>query len=160
MTVSISLGDIGRFRLLIWSCLTLLPGISLENFPFPPDFPVLLSIGFCNWIWWFFRSPSFCCYVSPLHFWFFWILSLCPLVSLSKGLSICGFSQRTSSWFGLFFVYFVIFPTWLISALSLIISCCLGLLCIFASSSSSFFFPRTYRSAVNLLVYAPSSFIL
>ena len=28
--------------------LTLVPGISLENHPFHPDLPVLLSIGFCS----------------------------------------------------------------------------------------------------------------
>ena len=46
-----------------------------------------------------------------------WILSLCPLVSLAKGLSILLLSQRTSSRFYWFFV-----STWLISALYLIIS--------------------------------------
>jgi hypothetical protein len=38
-----------------------------------------------------------------------WILSLCYLVSLSKGLSILLIFQRTNSWFCWFFVLFFLF---------------------------------------------------
>jgi hypothetical protein len=47
------------------------------------------------------------------------ILSLCPLVSLAKGLSILLIFSKNQ-----LLVYLIIFVyTWLISALSLIISC-------------------------------------
>jgi len=44
------------FFLGVWGCfdglsvhdLTLVPGIYLEKCAFPPDFPVLLNIDFCN----------------------------------------------------------------------------------------------------------------
>ena len=84
-----------------------------------------------------------------------WILSLCPLVSLAKGLSILLIFSKNQLlvWLILCIVLFV--STWLISALSLIISCCLLLLGEFASFCS-----RAFRCAVKLLVYAPSSFLL
>jgi hypothetical protein len=60
------------------------------------------------------------------------ILSLCPLVSLAKGLSILLIFSKSQLlvWLILCIVLFV--STWLISALSLIISCHLLLLGIFA----------------------------
>jgi hypothetical protein len=83
------------------------------------------------------------------------ILSLCPLFSLAKGLSILlVFSMnQLLVWFTLCIVLFV--STWLIAALSLIISCCLLLLSEFA-----FFRARASMCAVRLLVYALSSFFL
>jgi hypothetical protein len=83
------------------------------------------------------------------------ILSLCPLVSLAKGLSIFLIFSKNQLlvWLILCMVLFV--STWLISALSLIISCHLLFLGEFASFRS-----RAFRCAVGLLVYALSSFFL
>jgi len=83
------------------------------------------------------------------------ILSPCPLVSLAKGLSIFLIfsNNQLLVWLILWIVVFV--STWLISALSLIISCCLLLLDEFASFST-----RASRCAVRMLVYAHSSFFL
>ena len=83
------------------------------------------------------------------------MLSLCPLVSLPKGLSILLIFSKNPLlvWFILYIVLFV--SIWLISALSLIISCRLLLLGEFASFCS-----RAFRCAVKLLVYAFSSFFL
>jgi hypothetical protein len=60
------------------------------------------------------------------------ILSLCPLLSLAKDLSILLIFSKNELlvWLILCMVLFV--STWLISALSLIISCCPILLGIFA----------------------------
>jgi hypothetical protein len=83
------------------------------------------------------------------------ILSLCPLVSLVKGLSILlVFSNKPTpglvdSLYSSFCLYLVI------SALSLIISYYLLLLGEFASFSS-----RAFRCAIKLLVYSLSSFSL
>ena len=84
-----------------------------------------------------------------------WILSLCPVVSLAKGLSIMLIfsNNQLLVWLILCIVLFV--STWLISALSLIISCLLLLLCEFSS-----FCCRVFSCAVRLLVYALSSFFL
>jgi hypothetical protein len=83
------------------------------------------------------------------------ILSLCPLVSLAKGLSILLIFLKNYLliWLILSIVLFV--STWLISDLSLIISCHLFLFGEFA-----YFGSRVSRCAVRLLVYAPSSFFL
>jgi hypothetical protein len=48
MIVCISLGYMGLFDHLSDAVLTLVPVIVLESFPYNPDFPVLLSIGFCS----------------------------------------------------------------------------------------------------------------
>jgi hypothetical protein len=48
MTVSTSLWDMGLLRLLSDPDLALVPGICLENCPFHPGFPNLLSIAFCS----------------------------------------------------------------------------------------------------------------
>ena len=83
-----------------------------------------------------------------------WILSLCPLVSLTKGLSILFFSKnQTLVWLILCIVLFA--STQLISVLSLIISCHLLLLGIFASFCS-----RTFSFDFKLLVYVLSSLFL
>jgi hypothetical protein len=81
------------------------------------------------------------------------ILSLCPLVSLAKGISILLIFSKNQLlvWLILCIVLFV--STWLISALSLIISCHLLLLGEFASFCS-----RAFMCSVKLLVYALSSF--
>jgi hypothetical protein len=83
------------------------------------------------------------------------ILFLCPLVSLAKGLSILMIFLKNQLlvWLILSIVLFV--STWLISVLSLTISCSLLLLGEFASFSS-----RASRCAVNLLVYPLSRFFL
>jgi hypothetical protein len=81
------------------------------------------------------------------------ILSLCPLVSLTKDFSALLIFSKNLVWLILCIVLFV--STWLISALSLTISCCLLILGEFASFSS-----RAFRCAVKLLVYALSSFFL
>jgi hypothetical protein len=99
---------------------------------------------------------GFCCYVS-LSFLILLIrrLSLCPLVSLAKGLSILLIFSKNQLlvWLILCKVLFV--SIWLISALSLIISCHLLLLSEIASFCS-----RAFRCAVKLLVYALSRFFL
>ena len=83
------------------------------------------------------------------------MLFLCPLVSLAKGLSILLIFSKNQLllWLILCTVLFV--STWLISALSLIISCLLLLLGEFASFSS-----RPFRCVVKLLMCALSSFFL
>ena len=88
------------------------------------------------------------------------ILSLCPLVRMAKGLYILNSVNRVDfhnephglvdSLNSSFFV-----STWLISALSLIISCLLLLLGEFDSFCS-----RAFRCAVKLLIYFFSSFFL
>ena len=84
-----------------------------------------------------------------------WILSLCPVVSLAKGLSIMLIfsNNQLLVWLILCIVLFV--STWLISVLSLIVSCLLFLLGEFASFCS-----RTFSCAVKLLLYPLSSFFL
>jgi hypothetical protein len=47
-TPMISLDVWGLFRWFTDPDLTLVPGICLENYPFHPDFLVMLSIGFCS----------------------------------------------------------------------------------------------------------------
>ena len=83
------------------------------------------------------------------------MLSLCPLVSLAKGLSILlSFSKnQLLNWLILWIV--LLLYTWLISPLIMIISCLLLLLGEFASFCS-----RAFRCAVKLLVYARSSLFL
>ena len=95
--------------------------------------------------------------MSPFLFLILLILirSLCPLVSLSKGLSILLIFSKNQLlvWLILCTVLFV--SVWLISALSFIISCSLLLLGEFASFCS-----RAFRCAVKLLVYAFFYFFL
>ena len=83
------------------------------------------------------------------------MLSQCPLVSLAKGLSILLIFSKNQLllWFILWIVLLVF--TWLISPLSLIISCRLLLLGEFAYFSS-----RSFRCVVKLLMCALSSFFL
>ena len=83
------------------------------------------------------------------------MMSLCPLVSLAKGLPIMLIfsNNQLLVWLILCIVLFV--STWLISVLSLIVSCLLFLLGEFASFCS-----RTFSCAVKLLLYPLSSFFL
>ena len=83
------------------------------------------------------------------------ILPQCPQVSLANGLCILFIFSKNHVlvWLILCTVLFV--SSWLISSLSLIISCHLPLLGVFAS-----FYSRTFRCAVKLLMYALSSFFL
>ena len=83
------------------------------------------------------------------------IVSLCPLVSLAKGLSILLIFSKKQLLVWLVLCMVLIVSTWLISALSLIISCLLLLFGEFASFCS-----RAFWYAVKLLVYAHSSFFL
>ena len=95
--------------------------------------------------------------ISPFSFLILliWILSLCPLVSPAKGLSILLIFSKNQLLDSLilYMVHFV--STWLISALSLMISCLLLLLGELASFCS-----RAFRCVVKLLVYARSIFFL
>ena len=84
-----------------------------------------------------------------------WILSLCPLVSLAKGLSILLIFSKNQLLVLLILCIVLFVSIWLILALSLIMSCHLLLLGIFTSFCS-----RAFRCAVKLLVYALSSFFL
>jgi hypothetical protein len=83
------------------------------------------------------------------------ILSLCPLMSLAKGLSILLIFSKNQLLVWLILCIVLFLSTWLISALTLIISCCLLLL----GELASFCF-RAFRCAFGLLVYALSSFFL
>jgi len=51
ITASISLWVMGLLTWFICPYLASLPAIYLENCPFPPDFQVLLNIGFCSRTW-------------------------------------------------------------------------------------------------------------
>ena len=84
-----------------------------------------------------------------------WILSLCPLVSLAKSLSILLIFSKNQLlvWLILCIVLFV--STWLILVPSLIIFCRLLLLGEFASFCS-----RAFRCAVKRLVFALSRFFI
>ena len=84
-----------------------------------------------------------------------WILSLCPLVSLAKGLSILIIFSKNQLLVLLILRIVLFISTWLISGLSWIISCCLLLLGEFA-----YFCSRAFRCAVKLLVYALFNFFL
>ena len=84
------------------------------------------------------------------------ILSLYPLVSLAKGLSILLFFFFKEPAPGLIdSLYSSFVCAWLISSLSLIISYCLLLLCVFASLHS-----RGFSCAIKLLLYFLSSFFV
>jgi hypothetical protein len=94
--------------------------------------------------------------MSPFSFLILLIrmLSLCPLVSLAKGLSILLIFSKNQLLLWLI-LCIVLVSTWLILPLSLIISCCLLLSGEFASFCS-----RAFRRVVKLLVCALSSFFL
>ena len=94
-------------------------------------------------------------FMTPFSFLILWIriLSLCPLVGLTKALSILLIFSKNQLLVCLILWIVLFVYTWLISALSLIISCYLLLLGVSASFCS-----RAFRSAINLLVYSFSSF--
>jgi hypothetical protein len=83
------------------------------------------------------------------------ILSLCPLVTLSRGISILLIFSKNQALVCLVLCIVLFYFTWLISALSLINSCCL-----FLFNESTSFCSRALRCAFKLLVYACSSFFL
>jgi hypothetical protein len=83
------------------------------------------------------------------------LLSLCLLVSLAKSLSILLIFSKNQLLVGLILCIVLFVSSWLISALSLIISYSLLLLGEFTSFCS-----RAFSCAVRLLVYALSSFFL
>ena len=91
--------------------------------------------------------------MSPFSFliWLIRMLSLYPLVSLAKCLSILLIFSKNQFLVSLIFGIVLLVSIWLISPLSLIISCSLLLLGEFSSFCS-----RTFRCAVKLLVYALS----
>jgi hypothetical protein len=98
----------------------------------------------------------FCCYVFLLFLiLFIRILSLYPLGSLAKGLSILLIFSKNQLLILLILCIFPFVSIGLISTLSLIISRCLLLLGEFASFCS-----RAFRCAVKLLVYALSRLFL
>jgi hypothetical protein len=76
-----------------------------------------------------------------------WILSLCPLVSQAKGLSILLIFSKNQLLSLLILCIVLFVSTWLTSALGLIISCCLLLLGVLASFCSG-----AFRCAVKLVV--------
>jgi len=84
-----------------------------------------------------------------------WTHSLGPLVSLAKGLSVPLIFSKNQLLVLLILSMVLFFSTWLISALSLIISCLLLLQGVFASFCS-----RAFRCAVKLLIYDLSCFFL
>ena len=77
-----------------------------------------------------------------------WILSLYHLVSLAKGLSILLILSKNQVLVLWFFVVFSFFSNLLISALNLIISCCLLCLSVLASFCS-----RDFTCDVKLLLW-------
>ena len=104
----------------------------------------------------FFNFLSFCCYISLFISDFVNLNSLYPLVSLAKvSLSIMLIFSKNPLLVLLILCIVRFVSTQLISALSLVISCCLLLLGVFTS-----FCCRVFRCSVKLLVYALSSFFL
>jgi len=95
--------------------------------------------------------------MSPFSFLVFliWIYSLCLLVSPADGLSILLIFSKNQLLVLLILCIVLFVSTWLISVLSLIIPGPLLFLGIFASFCS-----RAFRCAVNLLMYALSTFFL
>jgi len=83
------------------------------------------------------------------------ILSLCHIVSLAKGLSILLIFSKNQLLIWLILCIILFVSTWLISALSLIISCRLLLWSEFVSTCS-----RAFMCTVKLLLCALSSFFL
>ena len=83
------------------------------------------------------------------------MLSLCPLVILAKGLSILLIFSKNQLLVWLILWIVLLVSTWLISLLSLNISCHLFLLGEFPSFCS-----RAFSCVVNLVVCALSSFFL
>ena len=132
-----------------------MPGICLEICPFHPGFLVLWSIAFCRSILVVFWISAGFVVMSPFSFLILLIriLSLCPLVSLAKGLSILLIFSKNHLLVWLILWIVLLVSTWLILPLSLIISCLLLLLGEFASFCS-----RAFRCVVKLLVCDLSSF--
>jgi hypothetical protein len=83
------------------------------------------------------------------------ILSLCPLAILVEDLSILLIFPKNQPLVWLIFFIVIFVSIWFISALSLIISCCLLFLSVFASFCS-----RAFKCAVKLLMYAFSIFFV
>jgi hypothetical protein len=86
--------------------------------------------------------------------WIIWILSLCPLIILAKGLSILLIFSRNPLLIWLLLSIDLFVSISMILAISLTICCSLLLLDDFASYS------RCFRCAIKLLVYFLSSFFL
>jgi len=84
-----------------------------------------------------------------------WTHSLCPLVSLAKGWSFLLIFLKEPTFFYWFSVWSFLFLLSWFPLLSLIISCLLCVLGIFAS-----FYSRAFRCAVKLLTYALFCFFL
>ena len=99
-------------------------------------FPGLLSIGLYNRIWLFFEFPVSVAMPPFSLILLIWILPLSPLHSLARGLSILLIFSKNQLLNLLFHCTVFFVSMWLISALSLNISCCLLLLSEFASFHS------------------------
>jgi hypothetical protein len=82
------------------------------------------------------------------------ILTLCPLVSMTKGLSIFMFFSKNQVLVLLILCMVLFVSNWLISALNLTFSCNPILLGVFGSFCS-----RAFMYAVKLLVWYPSKFL-
>jgi hypothetical protein len=89
ITAAVSLALLDCLAGLSYPHLTLFPVKFLGGCPCHPGSAVLLSIGFCSRMYWFFCISLVSVVMSPHSFLILliWILSLCPLVSLAKGLS-------------------------------------------------------------------------
>ena len=109
----------------------------------------------------FFNFLSFFFVMSPFSFLILliWILSLCTLVSLAKGLSILLIFLKNQLLVLLILCIVLFVSTWLISALSLIISCLLLYCLLLLLGEFASFFSTASRCDVRLLVYTLSSFI-
>jgi hypothetical protein len=84
-----------------------------------------------------------------------WILSLCPSVSLAKGLSILLIFSKNHFLVLLILCIILFVSIWLIAALSLTISCLLLFLGVLASFCS-----RAFSYAVMLLIWYLSSLFM
>ena len=156
MTVSISLAVMGLFRWFISSWFNfstwylsrkIIHFIQIFQFCWKYSFVWDLIISF--WISSVYVVISSCSFLIL----FIWILYLCPLVSLAKVLSILLIFSKNQLLALLILCRVLFVSIWLISALSLIISCHLLLLGVFSSFCS-----RTLRWAIELLVYHFSNF--
>jgi hypothetical protein len=152
MTASISLWVMDCLDSLSVPDITLVCCICLESHLFHIDFSVLLSIGFCSSIrqLFFFWISSVLVVISPFSFLILliWILSPCPLVSLENGLSSLLIFPKNQLLVLLILCIILVVSNWLVSTLSLTISCPLLLFGVFAC-----FCTRTFKYDVKLLLW-------
>ena len=138
MTISISLGVIGLFKFLIWSWFNFDKGCILRKLSISFKFSICLNTDF-----FFNQRPQdsldffSVCYYVPFSSLIMLIctVSLCLLVNSSKGLIILLVFSKNQLCFDSLYLFVSVL---LISALSLIISCCLFLLGVTSSCSRAF----------------------